>query len=124
MLVLVKKFENALKRIQQQVDNYQNNDEVSKDLEIMAICPPAEITVDAWQAIRTSIKSISKGQKVHIKIDGEEDLLVLPFIVELPLEAQIVYGQPNQGAVVRVVDSNAKSHSAAFLDRMHRLDKN
>ena len=37
LLVLVKKFENALIRIQHQVDTYQNNDQVSKDLEIMAI---------------------------------------------------------------------------------------
>ncbi len=37
LLILVKKFENALMSIQRQVDIYQNDDEYSKDLVVMAI---------------------------------------------------------------------------------------
>lgn len=78
-----------------------------------AKCPAAEITADAWQAIRQAISRLPS--KSHIKIDGEEDLLVLPLIVELPIESIIIYGQPNKGAVMRSINKQAKKSAKQLL---------
>lgn len=80
---------------------------------INAVCPAAEITTDAWQAIRKAIRRLPG--KSHIKIVGEEDLLVLPLIVELPIQSKIVYGQPNKGAVIREVTMESKSNARLLL---------
>lgn len=100
-----KKLDNWLK--------YDNFDEMR------ARCPAAEITVEAWNTINEAINSVEmKNESVHILIDGEEDLLVLPLIVELPLESKIVYGQPNQGAVIIEVDGKSKIRTNNLLQQM------
>ena len=52
---------------------------------------------------------------------GEEDLLVLPLILELPNGSKIVYGQPNQGAVIRDVNDDTKTNTTSLLGRMEVL---
>lgn len=59
--------------------------------------PAGQISSDL---IRTLIKLFNKPFEIKnyfLKINGEEDLAVLPIILLSPLSTQIFYGQPSQG---------------------------
>ncbi|NMC35592.1 pantetheine-phosphate adenylyltransferase [Candidatus Beckwithbacteria bacterium] len=51
----------------------------------------------------------------HLKIDGEEDLALLPAILFLPLGSTILYGQPNQGIVLVTVTEEKKQWCKELL---------
>ena len=53
--------------------------------------PAGEITDAAWSLIR---EVISSGISTLISVDGEEDLLVIPVVIESPNNTFVVYGQP------------------------------
>ncbi len=87
--------------------------------EVSANCPPGKITVDAWQSIRSAIHSaIENNHFTHIKIDGEEDLLVIPAILELPTKSVVIYGQPNEGAVIVSVNKTSRKRVQNIVARM------
>ncbi|MCH8905609.1 MAG: DUF359 domain-containing protein [Candidatus Heimdallarchaeota archaeon] len=90
-------------------DNYQI---------LESICPAAEINKTTWLTIRNIANQISSEKKFHLKIDGEEDLLVLPIILEFPVGYIIIYGQPNEGAVLRDISEESKAFSLSILSRM------
>lgn len=90
--------------------------------EIKAKCPPAEITIEAWEAIRKAIKLIPEGSRIHLLIEGEEDLLVLPLLIELPKGSKIIYGQPNKGAVIRTVDNESIENALKILKQMNTAE--
>ncbi|MCE7736252.1 MAG: DUF359 domain-containing protein [Candidatus Heimdallarchaeota archaeon] len=91
--------------------------------EIRTNSPAAVITKHAWETIIIAIRQLTeKSNKIHIKVDGEEDLLVLPLIVELPIGSIVIYGQPNEGAVVRLVDNESKENATMLLGRMEIID--
>jgi pantetheine-phosphate adenylyltransferase len=54
-------------------------------------------------------------EKLIFEIEGEEDLLVLPLIMLLPLESLVIYGQPNEGLVLVSVDEKTKNKYFKFL---------
>ncbi|MHA2028284.1 MAG: DUF359 domain-containing protein [Candidatus Kariarchaeaceae archaeon] len=90
--------------------------------EIKTESPAAEITKDAWTVIVSTISKIQREPTyIHIKVQGEEDLLVLPLLVELPDGACVIYGQPNEGAVIRYIDDNAREHALNILSRMEKF---
>ncbi len=84
--------------------------------------PAAEITDIAWISLKEAIKIVltQKG-RVHIKVEGEEDLLVIPLLIELPIGSVIVYGQPNEGAVLRIIDEKASSQGMSLLNKMEEF---
>ncbi|MDH5401564.1 MAG: DUF359 domain-containing protein [Candidatus Heimdallarchaeota archaeon] len=92
-------------------------------IELNAYCPAAEITIEVWDQIKHAIELIKTGNKVHLLIDGEEDLLVLVLLVELPFESVIVYGQPNKGAVIRVVNQASKYDAEDIICYMDEGEK-
>ena len=51
-------------------------------------------------------------------MDGEEDLLAIPAILESPDNALIVYGQPSQGVVVVTASSEVKHETREMMNRM------
>lgn len=53
--------------------------------------PAGEIRESAWELIRESLAS---GKRVLISVNGEEDLLAIPAILEAPEGAIIGFGQP------------------------------
>ncbi len=55
-----------------------------------------------------------------IIVDGEEDLLVLPLMVYMPLGSIIIYGQPREGMVVITLTQERKSWARDFMDKMHK----
>jgi uncharacterized protein (UPF0218 family) len=89
---------------------------------ITAESPAAEVTQTAWEAIRLSIsKAQNESINSHIKVEGEEDLLVLPLLIELPESAYVVYGQPDEGAVIRYINESARKHAHGILSRMEKV---
>jgi len=82
----------------------------------MAVTNPAGIIAKAaWEALDQAFKS---GEGVRLEVIGEEDLLALPAIALAPDGTRVVYGQPDEGAVVVVVDAAVKRRVQAILDRM------
>lgn len=76
--------------------------------------PAGIITNEAWDAIKDAIKQ----REAIILVDGEEDLLAIPAILESPNSAFVVYGQPSQGLVVVTVSSKTKQVVSEMVGRM------
>jgi len=55
-----------------------------------------------------------------IVVEGEEDLLALPAVLEAPDQAFVIYGQPLQGIVVIVATASVKAEVEAIIGRMAR----
>lgn len=64
------------------------------------------------------ISQTSLSTSTLIIIDGEEDLLVFPALLLLPLKTRIFYGQPEVGAVMITVTETSKQ---AALDLMRSI---
>lgn len=67
--------------------------------------PPGTITGDLLDAISKAVGS----PPALIFVDGEEDLAVIPLVIELPDGAAVLYGQPDEGVVLRIVDDEART---------------
>jgi uncharacterized protein (UPF0218 family) len=78
--------------------------------------PPGVITQESWDAIRQAMRE----HDVVILVDGEEDLLTLPCIVESADNSLILYGQPSEGLVVVTASPNVKKEAGQILSRMLR----
>jgi GTP-dependent dephospho-CoA kinase len=57
-----------------------------------------------------------------VLVDGEEDLAVIPLVIAAPDGAIVLYGQPRQGVVFRMVNSEAKYTARQFLSHFIRSD--
>ena len=77
--------------------------------------PPAEITKESIDAI---CKAFSSKPPVRIRVDGEEDLLVIPACIYAPDNATVLYGQPNEGLVVTVVTDEVRNKTREILGLM------
>jgi len=80
-----------------------------------AINPPGEITISACQKIREALKIDSI--KTIIKINGEEDLLVLPVVFEVSTNSKVLYGQPKEGLVVVSVTEERKQFVKKLVEK-------
>jgi GTP-dependent dephospho-CoA kinase len=76
--------------------------------------PAGVITKEAWNAIKDALEH----NEAVIFVDGEEDLLAIPAILESPDEAFVVYGQPSQGLVVVTASPVLKSEVREMISRM------
>ncbi|MEE8168294.1 MAG: DUF359 domain-containing protein [Candidatus Hydrothermarchaeales archaeon] len=72
---------------------------------------PGMITQELWNSIHENIDK----EDVTILVDGEEDLAVLPCILEAEWDAIILYGQPNEGIVLVKVDEDKKLKASMLL---------
>jgi len=59
---------------------------------------------------------------VTVIVDGEEDLAVIPLVIAAPEGAVVLYGQPHQGVVLRIVNDTAKETARHFLTHFIRTD--
>ncbi len=82
--------------------------------------PAGVITLEAWETIKRAMKD----DEALIIVEGEEDLLALPCIVESPRESLVLYGQPSKGLVVVKTDSIVKNEASMILGRMTREETN
>ena len=78
--------------------------------------PAGVITLEAWE----TIKKAMKDHEALIVVEGEEDLLALPCIVESPNNCLVLYGQPSKGLVVVDTNSKVKDEASLILSRMTR----
>ena len=76
--------------------------------------PAGVITPEARDTIRDAIHQ----EESVIFVEGEEDLLVLPVIIEIPERSLVVYGQPNEGLVAVTVTAEKKTEVSGMIDRM------
>jgi uncharacterized protein (UPF0218 family) len=82
--------------------------------------PQGTITEEAITAIRQALES---DERVHIIVDGEEDLLALAAVFYAPEKSLVVYGQPYEGIVVVKVTSEKKAEAAEILKAMKTVRK-
>ena len=74
--------------------------------------PPGTITDDLVDAIDAAVRD----PPGVIFVDGEEDLAVIPLVLAAPDGAAVLYGQPEEGVVLRLVDAAAKQAAASMLE--------
>jgi len=76
--------------------------------------PAGIVTKEAWDAIKGALQHT----EAVIYVDGEEDLLAIPAILESPDKSFIVYGQPSQGVVVVTTSPDIKHEVREMMNRM------
>jgi|SRR5208337_3776966 len=80
--------------------------------------PPGTITDELVEALTYAVGHTP----VTIIVDGEEDLAVIPLVIAAPLASVVLYGQPNEGVVLRVIDDRAKAAAHILLGQFARTD--
>ena len=76
--------------------------------------PAGIITKEAWDTIKEALRD----REALILIDGEEDLLAIPAVLESPDNAFVVYGQPSEGLVVVTASRQTKTEVRGIMNRM------
>ncbi len=79
--------------------------------------PPGTITAEAQSILFEAAIGCSH---LAVIVDGEEDLLVLPLMVYLPVGSLIIYGQPREGMVVISLNDERKRWAMGFMSEMER----
>ena len=74
--------------------------------------PPGQLTPDLLEVVRWSLQ---QDEPVLVEVDGEEDLAPMFVLATAPLGTIIVYGQPRQGVVMRILDLQAKQRARNLL---------
>ncbi|UCF44993.1 MAG: DUF359 domain-containing protein [Candidatus Bathyarchaeota archaeon] len=82
--------------------------------------PQGTITEEAIAAIKEALEG---DERVHIIVDGEEDLLTLIAVLYAPEKSLVVYGQPYEGIVVVKVTSEKKAEATEILEAMKTVRK-
>ncbi|HEY9246687.1 MAG TPA: GTP-dependent dephospho-CoA kinase family protein, partial [Candidatus Methanoperedens sp.] len=82
--------------------------------------PPGMITEALMNEVSKAMKS---DTPVRIFIKGEEDLAALPAIALAPLSSAVIYGLPDEGAVLVRVTESKKKEIRSFLDKMKCKEK-
>jgi len=77
--------------------------------------PPGTVTPKAWEAISDASR---QNVVTKIEVDGEEDLLVLPTVLNAPEGAIVVYGQPHEGMVVVQTTKEKKKEIKSLIKAM------
>ncbi|MFQ5975764.1 MAG: GTP-dependent dephospho-CoA kinase family protein [Candidatus Hydrothermarchaeales archaeon] len=75
--------------------------------------PKGMITAGLWDVIR---ESIDDGKM--IVVEGEEDLAVIPCILEADWDDNVVYGQPDEGIVFINITEEVKEKASMYLKFM------
>jgi hypothetical protein len=77
--------------------------------------PAGHITKAALGAMK---RAFAGEKPVMVLIDGEEDLLTIPAVIEAPLGALVLYGQPLEGVVAVAVDERSKAGARKIFQQM------
>jgi len=78
---------------------------------VKAVNPPGMISKDLWDKIHEAMEKSG----TTILVDGEEDLAVLPCIIEADWDTVILYGQPDEGIVYVPVNEETKLEAGIIL---------
>jgi uncharacterized protein (UPF0218 family) len=77
--------------------------------------PPGKITVGLWNVIKEAIDS---GAYTLIEVDGEEDLAALPCIYMAKDNVKVIYGIPDMGMNMIIVDQKIRKKVESILKLM------
>jgi uncharacterized protein (UPF0218 family) len=62
--------------------------------------------------------SATLSEKVQIVIDGEEDIVALPFLMFAPVDWVVCYGQPNEGLVIVKITEDSKKRAESIFNKV------
>jgi len=79
---------------------------------LIAKNPAGTITDELVAAIDEAVRN----RPAVIFVEGEEDLAVIPLVYAAPTGVAVLYGQPGEGVVLRVVDEAAKQEAKVMLE--------
>lgn len=69
--------------------------------------PPSTLTPLLFNAVVEAFNEVKREKRIVLRIEGEEDLSVLPLLLLAPLDFTIFYGQPGKGMVkIKVTEKN------------------
>ena len=88
---------------------------VNVDIVLRARNPPGFITRESVEVLE---KAIRYNGSVWVWIDGEEDLMVIPLVILMPVGSLIMYGQPRLGFVAVYVDEERKREMLEIAESM------
>ena len=105
----MKLFENNIQPQICIVDNLTKRKPIEHNLNhtenIKYVDNPAGVLTDEFIGLCfKSINEASTENPIIIQVNGEEDLAVLPCVINSPKDAFILYGQPNEGVVLVKVE--------------------
>ena len=86
--------------------------------EVVVTNPAGTVTRDLCDAIRNAF--VRRPGLIHV--DGEEDLALMPVILEAPEGADIVYGWPGKGMMVLVADRAVKERTGKLWKEMEEFE--
>lgn len=81
--------------------------------------PPGRITVEAWNSIKRALR---EQDNTLLEVQGEEDLLAIPAILEADNGSVVIYGLPLRGMVIVEVDNNVKKLLRRILDEFTLIE--
>jgi uncharacterized protein (UPF0218 family) len=81
--------------------------------------PPGMITKEMWDEIHNSMDKPGS----LIIVDGEEDLAVLPCILEADWDSIVLYGQPDEGIVMARVTEEKKFDAGTIIKMIMDQEK-
>ena len=85
----------------------------SKIKEYVCSNPAGSITAESWNVLKRAFLHCP----CRVRVNGEEDLLVLPCVLLAPDNAVIVYGQPGEGLVLVTASKERRDFVRRLLKR-------
>ncbi|MFT4885128.1 MAG: hypothetical protein ACI8U4_002648 [Natronomonas sp.] len=101
------KRERVEREVLEAIDGFDHQIEVEN--------PAGTLTEELLEAL---VDAIERPGTVVITVVGEEDLAALPAIVTAPDGASVVYGQPNEGMVLAIVEEGLRIECRNLLEKM------
>ena len=78
--------------------------------------PAGTITGEALEACGKAFEHAAAGGRSLVVVEGEEDLMIIPAVLEAPEGALLFYGQPNEGLVLVLPTAENKRKTRETLE--------
>jgi len=85
--------------------------------------PAGYVTEELRRALEDAVGKVKDGQRTLIHVVGEEDLAVPPLLPLLERGSQVIYGVPDSGMAMLVVDDALKGRALEILEAMVQEDE-
>lgn len=97
-------------------DGFREINQTLYDCVIECHNPPGMLTKSLFHSCKIAIDNWTmKNLRTLIIVDGEEDLAPLLLHLLAPMNSVILYGQPNQGVVLRITGLDSKSRCQSLI---------
>lgn len=84
--------------------------------------PAGTITSEAMDACGKAFEHAAAGGRSLVVVDGEEDLMIIPAVLEAPAGALLFYGQPDAGLVLVLPTAANKRKTRETLEEAFEKD--